>query len=101
MDIADRAEGVIRIALAEDLGSEGDVTTRAVCRPGDVGRGHLVCGEPCTVAGQPVVARVFALAGPGASYRQLVKDGIAPRQDRCLGRSRALFQRCFPESGPL
>jgi|SRR5450756_355140 len=85
MDIADRAEGVIRIALAEDLGSEGDVTTRAVCRPGDVGRGHLVCGEPCTVAGQPVVARVFALAGPGASYRQLVKDGDSAAAGQVLG----------------
>ncbi|MBK5092360.1 MAG: nicotinate-nucleotide diphosphorylase (carboxylating), partial [Actinobacteria bacterium] len=73
MDIADKAEGIIRIALAEDLGSKGDVTTEAVCRPGDVGKGQLVCGEPCTVAGQPVAARVFALAGPGASYRQLVQ----------------------------
>lgn len=85
MDIADKAEGIIRIALAEDLGPEGDITTSAVCRPGDVGKGQLVCGEPCTVAGQPVVARVFALAGPGASYRQLVKDGDSAGAGQALG----------------
>ena len=85
MDIADKSEGIIRIALAEDLGSEGDITTRAVCRPGDVGKGQLVCGESCTVAGQPVVARVFALAGPGASYRQRVKDGDSAAAGQALG----------------
>jgi nicotinate-nucleotide pyrophosphorylase (carboxylating) len=85
VDIADNAEGIIRIALAEDLGSEGDVTTRAVCRPGDVGKGQLVCGEPCTVAGQPVVSRVFALAGPGASYRHLVRDGDSATAGRVIG----------------
>jgi nicotinate-nucleotide pyrophosphorylase (carboxylating) len=85
LDIADRAEGIIRIALAEDLGSEGDITTSAACRPDDVGKGQLVCGEPCTVAGQTVVARVFALAGPGASYRQLVKDGDSAAAGQALG----------------
>jgi len=85
LDIADKAEGIIRIALAEDLGPEGDITTSAVCKPDDVGKGQLVCGEPCTVAGQPVVARVFALAGPGASYRQLVKDGDSAAAGQALG----------------
>lgn len=85
MDIADRAEGIIRIALAEDLGSEGDITTSAACRPDDAGKGQLVCGEPCTVAGQTVVARVFALAGPGASYRRLVKDGDSAAAGQVLG----------------
>jgi nicotinate-nucleotide pyrophosphorylase (carboxylating) len=85
VDIADKSEGIIRIALAEDLGSEGDLTTRAVCRRDDVGKGRLVCGEPCTVAGQPVVARVFALAVPGASYRQMVKDGDSAATGDVLG----------------
>ena len=85
MDIADKAEGIIRIALAEDLGSKGDVTTEAVCRPGDVGKGQLVCGEPCTLAGQPVADRVFALAGPGASYRQRVQDGGSAAAGQVIG----------------
>ncbi|MBK5093931.1 MAG: carboxylating nicotinate-nucleotide diphosphorylase [Actinobacteria bacterium] len=85
MDIADKAEGIIRVSLAEDLGSEGDITTRAVCRPGDVGKGQLVCGEPCTLAGQPVADRVFALAGPGASYRQLVQDGDSAAAGQVIG----------------
>jgi nicotinate-nucleotide pyrophosphorylase (carboxylating) len=85
VDIADKSEGIIRIALAEDLGAEGDITTGAVCRPGDVGKGQLVCGEPCTVAGQPVVARVFALAGPGAAYRQLVRDGDRAAAGQTVG----------------
>ena len=85
MDIADKAEGIIRVALAEDLGSEGDVTTRAVCRPGESGRGLVVCGEPCTVSGQPVAARVFELAGAGASYKELVRDGGSAAAGQSIG----------------
>lgn len=83
MDIADEAEGLVRLALAEDLGVDGDITTGAVCRPGEEGRAAVLSGEPCRLAGQPVAARVFELAGPGASYEALVPDGsdAAPGQE--------------------
>lgn len=74
MEIAERAEGIIRIALAEDMGADGDITTTAVCPPGATGRGVIASRVPCRVAGQPVAARVFELSG-GASYSVLVEDG--------------------------
>lgn len=75
MDIARLAEGIIRLALAEDLGVEGDITTAAACPPGAMGRAVIISRGPCRVAGQPVAARVFELAGPGAEYRVLLQDG--------------------------
>lgn len=82
MDIADKAEGIIRLALAEDLGAEGDITTNAVCPSQGAGRATIICREPCTVAGQPIAARVFELAGPGVSYRALVEDGGVASEGR-------------------
>lgn len=82
MDIVEKAEGIIRLALSEDLGVGGDITTKAVCTSGGAGRATIVSREPCTVAGQPIARRVFELAGPGAAYRALVEDGAAARGGR-------------------
>ena len=83
MDIGEQAEGIVRLALAEDLGVEGDVTTRACCPPGATGTAVITAKEPCRLAGQPVAARVFELAGRGAEYKAIVGDGAdaAPGQD--------------------
>ncbi len=75
MEIARKAEGIIRLALAEDLGVDGDVTTTAVCPPGARARAVIVSREPCVVAGQPVAAKVFALVAPEVSYDTVVGDG--------------------------
>lgn len=75
MDIADEAEGIIRLALAEDLGADGDVTTTAVCPTGALARAEVVAREPCVLAGQPVAARVFTLADARVSYDPVVPDG--------------------------
>jgi nicotinate-nucleotide pyrophosphorylase (carboxylating) len=75
MDIAEKAEGAIRLALSEDLGIGGDVTTKAVCPPDSSGSGVIISRVPCRVAGQPIAARVFSLAAAGAEYRAVVNDG--------------------------
>jgi len=75
VDVAEKAEGIIRIALAEDLGVDGDVTTTAVCPPGARARAVIVSREPCVIAGQLVAAKVFALAGAEVSYDTVVEDG--------------------------
>jgi len=84
VDIAEKAEGIIRVALAEDLGVDGDITTAAVCRPGEKGRAVIIAREACTVAGQAVAARVFALAGGGASSSEMVRDGEAASPDQVI-----------------
>ena len=82
MDTGEQAEGIIRMALAEDLGVEGDITTRAACPPEATGKAAISAKEPCRVAGQPVAAKVFELSGAGVTYEVLVEDGAdaAPGQ---------------------
>lgn len=75
VEIARKAEGIIRLALAEDLGVEGDVTTTAVCPTDARARAVIVSREPCVVAGQPVAEKVFALVAPEVSYDTVVGDG--------------------------
>jgi len=86
MDIAEKALGIIRLALAEDLGVEGDVTTRAVCGDGATGVASLVSRGACTVAGGPVAAKVFELAGEGADYQALVADGMSAAPGQSIAR---------------
>lgn len=87
MDLATMAEGIIRLALAEDLGVEGDITTAAVCNADATGRATVLCKQSCRVAGQPVAARVFELASsPGAMYTVLVPDGAQAKAGDPLGR---------------
>ena len=75
MDIGEKALGIIRLALAEDLGAEGDVTTAAACPPDARGKAVIISRGPYRVAGGPVAARVFELAGKDATYAALVADG--------------------------
>jgi len=83
VDIAEKALGIIRLALAEDLGADGDITTSAVCPPEASGKARIVSRSPCRVAGGPVAANVFELAGGGVTYQTLVSDGqsASPGQD--------------------
>lgn len=86
MDIATRAQEIIRLALGEDLGAEGDITTTATCPAGAKGRATIVSRESCRVAGGAVAARVFELAGEGAAYRALVPDGATSKPGQAIGR---------------
>jgi nicotinate-nucleotide pyrophosphorylase (carboxylating) len=85
MDIADKAEGIVRLALSEDLGIVGDITTEAACPPDSKGRAVIVSRVPCRVAGQPIASRVFSLAAAGAQYRALVNDGDDASKDQKIG----------------
>jgi nicotinate-nucleotide pyrophosphorylase (carboxylating) len=85
MDIAEKAEGIIRLALSEDLGVEGDITTKAACPADSKGRAVIISRVPCRVAGQPIAARVFSLAASGAQYRALVDDGEDASPDQQIG----------------
>jgi nicotinate-nucleotide pyrophosphorylase (carboxylating) len=86
MDIAEKALGMIRMALAEDLGVEGDITTRAACPPDKRGTADIISRQPCRIAGGPIAARVFELAGEGATYETLVADGQSAGPDQVIAR---------------
>lgn len=86
MDIAEKALGIIRLALAEDLGATGDITTAAVCDEGAQGTGVVISRGPCRVAGGPIARKVFELVAPGAAYRVLVEDGADASPSEAIGR---------------
>ena len=63
MDFVDR---LIDLALEEDLGAAGDVTTQALVPEGARGRAEVWAKEPLVLAGTAAFARVFTLLEPGA-----------------------------------
>jgi nicotinate-nucleotide pyrophosphorylase (carboxylating) len=63
--VTDDVDRLIAVALAEDLGDAGDVTTAATVAPGTVGRAEVVPRRPGVVAGLAVAGRVFATVGAG------------------------------------
>ncbi|SIS96246.1 carboxylating nicotinate-nucleotide diphosphorylase [Paracoccus saliphilus] len=68
-------EPLIRAALAEDLGSQGDVTTRTVI-PADLRyTAHLRAREAGVASGMQLAAMAFRLVDPGLALRIACPDG--------------------------
>lgn len=73
-------EPLVRAALMEDLGTYGDVTTRAVIPPTTTYDAAINAREPGVVSGMQIARIAFALVDPALEVEQLVEDGdtIAP-----------------------
>ncbi|RMC31320.1 carboxylating nicotinate-nucleotide diphosphorylase [Paracoccus alkanivorans] len=70
-------EPLIRAALAEDLGSQGDITTRTVI-PADLRySAHLRAREAGVASGMQLAAMAFRLVDPGLTLRIACPDGTA------------------------
>jgi nicotinate-nucleotide pyrophosphorylase (carboxylating) len=85
---------LLELALREDLGDLGDVTTEAVAPRGD-GRAVLWSKDPGVLAGAEVFAAVFRAVDPGTRVEFTVPDGapLAPGQRvaEVLGTRRAIL----------
>ena len=77
---------IIRLALAEDLGDAGDITSRAVIPPDARMSAALVARETGMLAGLSVAARVFALVNPEVATELLCGDGSAVTEGSVLAR---------------
>ena len=72
----DRVDALIEMAVQEDLGELGDVTTLAIVPPERRAKAVLRCKEPdMVVAGQEIARRVFARFDPMCTYTVLKPDG--------------------------
>jgi len=69
------AEALIRMALAEDLGDSGDLTTTTVVPSHARGSARLVARAPGVVAGLPVVAMLMDVFELGEGWRPRLADG--------------------------
>jgi len=72
MDFVDR---LIDLALEEDLGAAGDVTTQALVPEGARGRAEVWAKEPLVLSGTRAFARVFTRLEPAAEVRFPEGDG--------------------------
>jgi nicotinate-nucleotide pyrophosphorylase (carboxylating) len=71
---------LVELALEEDLGSTGDLTSQSVI-PADLdGRAVLVARAPGVLAGLPAAEETFAQVDPGVALQLLSDDGrtVAP-----------------------
>jgi nicotinate-nucleotide pyrophosphorylase (carboxylating) len=86
----------VRIALEEDLGSAGDLTSLAVVPEAARARARLVARSPLVLAGVEVAWAVFLEREPDVSFRALRTDGdaLGPGDPiaEVAGRARALLE---------
>jgi nicotinate-nucleotide pyrophosphorylase (carboxylating) len=72
MEFLDR---LIDLALDEDLGPVGDVTTRALLSPDAAGKAELWAKQPLVLAGTAAFARVFQRVDPDVKVKFLAAEG--------------------------
>jgi nicotinate-nucleotide pyrophosphorylase (carboxylating) len=68
-------EASVAAALAEDLGSIGDVTTRAVVPASRKAEGRFVAREAMVVSGLSAAREVFRQLDPAVAFQALVTEG--------------------------
>jgi nicotinate-nucleotide pyrophosphorylase (carboxylating) len=71
------AADLIRLALEEDLGAAGDLTTRALIEEHETGTVRIVARQPGVLAGLGVAEQVFQIVDPQVEFRALVAEGAA------------------------
>lgn len=67
---------LLELALREDLGEEGDVTSRALMPDARL-EVVMTTREPCVLAGIPLAERVFRTLDPAVEIERLARDGEA------------------------
>ena len=86
---------LIDLALEEDLGANGDLTSQAVIPPDLPGRAALVARAAGVIAGLPAAQQVFAVIDPQLSFETRVPDGSAATPGAVLavvsGRMRSIL----------
>lgn len=70
-------EPMLRMALTEDLGSYGDITTRTVIPAGTSYKAQLIAREAGVVSGMQAAALAFRLVDPALSLTTHLPDGSA------------------------
>ena len=86
---------LIRRALRENLGRDGDLTTRALVAPRTRAIGRILARTACTVAGVSIAESVFQRLDPRAVFERHAADGATVKPDSPIltirGRAAALL----------
>jgi len=93
--VKDYLDRLIELALDEDLGAAGDVTSNALVSPDALGSGELLAKEQLVLAGLEAFGRVFHYVDPEVQVEFLRRDGeeIKPKvvAAKVSGRLRSLL----------
>ena len=73
--ISKATEALIDLALDEDLGERGDITSTAFIDAGTVAGGNIISREHCVVAGSEICARVFTKVNPAIVFELVLTSG--------------------------
>ena len=76
---------ILRLAVQEDLGSDGDWTTRALVDAEIMGRADIVARRPGIVAGLPGVTIALAAVEPRLRWSPSSEDGQTVDRGTCVG----------------
>src|SRR5262249_1605895 len=80
---ATACRALIELALREDLGELGDITTLALIPVERSGRAAFVARSPRELAGRPAAELAFRAVDPGVKFTRLLAEGtILKRGDR-------------------
>ena len=79
-------EPLLRLALAEDLGRAGDLTTEATIPIETVAKARLVARRGGSISGLPMAERVFTLLDPAVRFDIQVSDGDVVTAETLLAR---------------
>jgi len=77
---------LLRLAVAEDLGAEGDWTTRALVPQNAEGSAAVVARQPGVVAGLALVEMTLAEIEPRLRWAPEARDGDPVAAGKCVGR---------------
>ncbi|MDR1236753.1 MAG: carboxylating nicotinate-nucleotide diphosphorylase [Propionibacteriaceae bacterium] len=80
-------EPIVRLALSEDLGAVGDITTDAIIPADQAGAVALVAREPGVIAGAGCAELAWQLVDPAIQASFRVKDGERVQPGDVIGRA--------------
>ncbi len=66
---------IVELALAEDLGEAGDITSQSVFCAGDMGAARVITREDCHISGLQAAAEVCRQVDAELAWLPLVRDG--------------------------
>ncbi|MGB9688880.1 carboxylating nicotinate-nucleotide diphosphorylase [Thermogutta sp.] len=85
-DLETSCRQLVRMAIDEDLGSEGDITTLGIVAADARGEAQIVSRSDGVLAGLPVVPIVFEELGWPLSWQPLLQEGAAITKGNVVGR---------------
>lgn len=75
LKLTNEIESLIDLALREDLGENGDVTSNCILNSDDEGQASIIVKKDGIIAGLPIAERVFKKVNPGLKVQNRVKEG--------------------------